>query len=319
MLLQIGFALLAAVCVSGEPTVALPISVLPPATPLNATWRPVVLMHGLFASAEAMSHAQAWIEADFPGIHTLNVEIGDGKDSSLLMDLNLQVEAFTKAVQADPLLANGFNLVAHSQGGLISRGFIERVNVPPVYNFITWSTPHQGVYGVPDFNALCPDTPCPWLNNIFDALLDGKGTEPWLQKFISFAAYWQDVMHYDAYLSNNIFLADINNQRPDKNATYAANLASLNTLALEWSFVDTIVVPNTSAWFEFFAVNETNKVIPLTQSDLYIQDWIGLKKLDDMGRLKLYKTDCPHQDYPREQCKYWYDQYTQPLLNNTLP
>lgn len=31
--------------------------------------RPVVLLHGLMASAEAMSHAQGWIEADFPGIY----------------------------------------------------------------------------------------------------------------------------------------------------------------------------------------------------------------------------------------------------------
>lgn len=29
-------------------------------------WRPVVLMHGLLAGSEAMSHAQGWIEADFP-------------------------------------------------------------------------------------------------------------------------------------------------------------------------------------------------------------------------------------------------------------
>jgi len=287
--------------------------------PQNTTWRPVVLMHGLFASAEAMSHAQGWIEADFPGIHTLNVEIGDGRDSSLLMNLNTQVEMFAKAVQSDPLLVNGFNVVAHSQGGLVSRGYIERYNNPPVYNFITWSTPHQGVYGVPDFNALCPDTPCPWLINIFDDLLDGKGTEPYLQEFVSFAAYWQDVMHYSDYLANNIFLADINNQRPTKNATYAANLASLNTMALEWSYMDTIVVPNTSAWFEFYSVNETKTVVPLQQSQMYLEDWLGLKQLDEAGRLKLYTTDCPHQDYPREQCKNWYDKFTAPLLNNTLP
>jgi hypothetical protein len=32
----------------------------------SSNWRPVVLMHGLLASAEAMSHAQKWIEADYP-------------------------------------------------------------------------------------------------------------------------------------------------------------------------------------------------------------------------------------------------------------
>ena len=35
----------------------------------GAAYRPVVLMHGLTATAEAMSHAQQWIEADFPGIY----------------------------------------------------------------------------------------------------------------------------------------------------------------------------------------------------------------------------------------------------------
>jgi len=32
------------------------------AAPQNSTWRPVVLMHGLFASNEAMSHAQQWMK-----------------------------------------------------------------------------------------------------------------------------------------------------------------------------------------------------------------------------------------------------------------
>ncbi len=45
---------------------------------------------------------------------------------SLLMNMNQQVEEFAKAVRADPLLKNGFNLIAHSQGGLVSRGYIER-------------------------------------------------------------------------------------------------------------------------------------------------------------------------------------------------
>lgn len=29
----------------------------------------VAAVHGLMASAEAMSHAAKWIEADYPGIH----------------------------------------------------------------------------------------------------------------------------------------------------------------------------------------------------------------------------------------------------------
>ena len=55
------------------------------------TRRPVVLMHGLMATAEAMSHAQAWIEADFPGIHVKNVETVPSKIDTLLVDINKQV------------------------------------------------------------------------------------------------------------------------------------------------------------------------------------------------------------------------------------
>ena len=40
--------------------------------------------------------------------------------------------------------------------GLVTRAFIERFNDPPVHNWISLAGPQFGVYGVPDFNALCP-------------------------------------------------------------------------------------------------------------------------------------------------------------------
>jgi hypothetical protein len=38
--------------------------------------------------------------------------------------------------------------------------------------------PHQGVYGVPKFNAICPNDLCPWLDWGMDLILDGK----WIEK-----------------------------------------------------------------------------------------------------------------------------------------
>lgn len=71
--------------------------------------------------------------------------------------------------------------------------------------------------------------------------------------------------NYTAYLENNIFLADLNNERPEKNATYKVcgrtgsrlsslssapqrvpvqeRMTSLNTVLLVDSVVDKIVVP----------------------------------------------------------------------------
>jgi len=275
-----------------------------------ATWRPVVLMHGLFATSEAMSHAQGWIEADFPGIHVLNVEIGDGKLDSLLMDMNVQVDKFAAAVRADPLLVQGFNLIGHSQGGLVTRGYIERYNDPPVYNYNTWAGPHAGVYGVPDFNL-------PILDELFSSILESTDGEI-IESFISFGAYWKDPYNLMKYMDMSIFLADLNNERQIKNSTYKQNIMSLNTMALEYSTIDTIVVPNTSPLFQFFAANESSTVVPLRQSDFYIEDWLGIRALDEAGRLQLLQTNCDHQDFPRDTCKNFYDEFTRPLLNNTL-
>ena len=59
-------------------------------------------------------------------------------------------------------------------------------------------------------------------------------------------------------------------------------------------------------------------MVPLQQRQLYTEDWIGLRALDEAGRLFLHTTDCPHASYPTAACKNWYDLYTAPLLNNAV-
>jgi len=281
-------------------------------------WRPVVLMHGLLASSEAMSHAQGWIEQDFPNIYTRNIEIGNGRLDSLFMNINLQIDAFAKIVASDPKLANGFNLICHSQGGLIGRGFIERYNQPPVFNFITWASPHNGVFGVPDLNALCPDQDCPWLDYLMDYILDGGWVSQDFQEQISFAAYWKDPFRIGDYIKYNIFLSDINNEKDQKNQTYKQHITSLNQWALFYSTDESIVVPPQSPWFYFFAEGDDTKIVPLNETKQYQEDWIGLKTLNLSQRLLFYTIPCSHKDIPRDVCKKWYDLYTKPLLNNSI-
>jgi palmitoyl-protein thioesterase len=275
-------------------------------------------MHGLLADAEAMSHAQGWIEADFPGIYTHNVEIGNGRDDSMFMDINHQVDLLAASVASDPKLQNGFNLVCHSQGGLLCRAYIERYNNPPVHNFISWAGPHQGQYGVPMLNALCPDYLCPWLDWVMDLILDGSWEDQQFQSEIAFAAYWHDPFNEDRYKERNIFLADINNERDNKNQTYKKHFSSLNFVLLEYSSTENIVIPMQSPWFFFFEEDSDYTVDPMNQTDLYNQDWIGLKTLNEQGKVKFVSVPCDHQDIPRDTCKQYYDLYTKPLLNNTM-
>lgn len=284
-------------------------------------YRPLVLMHGLLSSSEAMSHIEAFAKSDFPGIHVANIEVGNGYYDSLLMDINQQVAIFAAQVQADPKLANGFNLVGHSQGGLITRAYIERYNSPPVHNYVSLAGPNGGQYGVPVFNAdECPDDDCDWLNALFSTLLN---TNDWYSKFtqthVSFAAYWHDPFEQSRFVADNLFLADINNARPSKNATYKANFASLNHVVLVYSLIDIIVIPDQSPTFAFFDyVNGSDStVLPMRQTPDYIGDWIGLQSLDRAGKLETHGVNCSHSDLPRQACKsIVYDKFVKPWLNN---
>jgi palmitoyl-protein thioesterase len=244
---------------------------------MKGKYRPVVLFHGLLASAEAMSHAQKWIEADFPGIYTLNCEVGDGKHDSLEMPMDEQAEKLAHCIQSDKTLreAGSFNLIGHSQGGLLTRAYVERYNDPPVHNLLSWAGPHGGQYGVPDVNAYCHDDipGCAILDDLFDLLLNGGSASEYVQKHVSFATYWRDPYNVPDYLKYSEFLADVNNDRAAKNATYKKHLSSLNTYLLLYSSVDTIVIPRSSPWFQYYEPGQESKVLELRDTPQYKEDW----------------------------------------------
>jgi len=80
-----------------------------------------------------------------------------------------------------------------------------------------------------------------------------------------------------------------------------------------------VVIPKTSPWFEGYKNNSDTVVLPLNQTQLYQQDWIGLQTLDKKGRLQLHTVPCGHHDIHDPDCKKYYDLYSKPLLNNNLP
>jgi len=275
----------------------------------TAAYRPVVLIPGLFCGDEGgIPEISGWLHAAFPGIYIYNYTIDHW--ASLLVELNVQVSNLAAGVAADPNLRNGFDIVAHSQGTLVARGFIERVNSPPVHNFVSLAGPVNGVYGVPDFNELCPDNICPWLAEIMSLISEGGYTEPVLQHLVTFAQYWHDPLNYQAYLNSSDFLADVNNERQQVNATYRANFIKMNSLVLIKAGKDRIVVPPESEHFGFFALGNDTQVVPMQQTRLYTEDLFGLKTLDQAGKIHMYEVPCGHQNMPRDVCK----NFTWPII-----
>lgn len=128
------------------------------------------------------------------------------------------------------------------------------------------------------------------------------------------AQYFRDPDQLPRYLASNKFLTDINNEiTASVNDTYAYNLASLNNLVLVLFAQDRTVVPKESAWFGSYAPSdETDGVlahlyepvktlIPMRLQPLYVDDLIGLRTLDESGRIVLESCEGEHMEI-RDEC-----------------
>ena len=120
---------------------------------------------------------------------------------------------------------------------------------------------------------------------------------------LSFANYWRDPTKLDTYIANSGFLADINNERTHKNASYATRLGRLKHFLLVYSTSDSIIQPAVSSWFGFYRDGSIDSLEPLAKRKMYKEDWIGLKVLDTTGRLHFAQIDCLHIEVPTAVCR----------------
>jgi palmitoyl-protein thioesterase len=247
----------------------------------------------------------------------LNLEIGSGWFDSLFMSLDTQVAEMCSKVAADSHLAQGFNVVGYSMGALIARGYIQRCNQPKVINFVSWDGPHGGTYGIPAKNNSA------WYWAMLDSAIVSTGVYSYLlQPFFSIAQFWRDPYALGDYLRWSYFLADINNERDIKNSTYRANFVSLNRLSLvrstETQVLDQVIFPEESAWFGTFAP-KSSAVLRMNETQLYQQDFIGLRQLVENRLVDFHTTPCSHGAYPDPQCEPFFYTHTLPYLTKPRP
>ena len=165
-------------------------------------------------------------------------------------------------IQEDPELQNGYNAIGFSQGGQFLRAVAQRCPQPPMKNLITFGAQHQGVFGFPN----CPGEMDPFCDIVRDLLNYGAYVE-FVQDFLVQAQYWHDPLHFETYVEKSLFIAEINNEKAEKNASYAINLAQLENF---------VMVKHNQV------LNQMNKhyIFTHTVMILYRTVWLSLENLD---------------------------------------
>ncbi|XP_046968981.1 palmitoyl-protein thioesterase 1 [Vanessa cardui] len=255
---------------------------------ISAEPTPVVLWHGMGDTCclpFSLGLFKNFLEKQIPGVYVVSLKIGNSTvedlENGYFMHPNKQVEYVCEMLAQDPKLQNGFNGIGFSQGSQFLRAVVQRCGhkLGPIKNLITLGGQHQGVYGLPHCFALQHET-CDYVRK----LLNYAAYYSWVQKSLVQATYWHDPLDEKKYAKNSEFLADINNEL-HINQTYVDNLLKLEHFVMVKFDNDSIVQPRETEWFGFYAPGQAKDLLTLQQSSIYKKDRLGLKKMDEAGKL----------------------------------
>lgn len=242
---------------------------------------PFIVLHGV--GDQCKNEGMTWFTellSNHSGQQGTCVEVGDGTKDSWFVSLPKQVESVCETVKSLPQLQDGYNIVGLSQGNVIGRGVIEWCDdAPQVNNFISLGGPHAGTASVP----LCG---CSVLCELADILIELGVYSSYVQEHLAPAGYVKIPTDLKAYAKGCRFLPRLNNELEEsQNATYKERFSSLNRLILIMFENDKVLIPPATAWFGYYEANSLKTVLSAKETDLYIEDWIGLRTLDEAGKV----------------------------------
>lgn len=129
------------------------------------------------------------------------------------------------------------------------------------------------------------------------------------------SGYVKKPMEIKNYLEHSKYLPKLNNERPgEKNSTFKDRFTSLQNLVLIMFQNDTILVPRETSWFGYYpdGASSSTPVLPPQKTKLYTEDWIGLKTLDDAGKVRFISVPGGHIEITEEDLV----KYVVPYLQN---
>ncbi|KAI9841531.1 MAG: hypothetical protein M1837_000632 [Sclerophora amabilis] len=267
----------------------------PPSQPL-----PLVIWHGLGDNYNASGLQdvgdifQSIISAPVYFVR-LDEDPASDRTATFFGNVTDQIANVCDVLSKHPHLSQvpAINALGFSQGGQFLRGYVERCNKPPVRTLVTFGSQHNGISRFQNCDAN------DWLCRGAMSILGRNTWTSFVQSRLVPAQYFRDPDDLDDYLESSNFLADVNNERKVKNEEYKKRLGSLENFVMYLFTEDTTVVPKESAWFA--EVNSTTKeVTELRDREIYKEDWLGLKAIDERGGLHFEEVEGGHMNLSEE-------------------